>query len=212
MTFGHRGEPPGMDGTLTVPPSATAPGLLLRPWTEQDIPAMVDAYRDPVMRHWLRRPVTTTEEAQRIIQARHADRRAGTGLSFAVLKAHPDGATGDLVGGVSIRGLCGEAASGEVGYWVAAPWRGLGIAPRAVSAVSQWAFRLPRTRPLEQLELIHAVGNHASCRVADKAGFALSAVLPPLLPEFPDDGHLHVRPAGKPPVTTQPRLPWSARN
>ena len=52
---------------------------------------------------------------------------------------------------------------------------------------------LARVQPLEQLELMHAVGNHASCRVADKAGFALSAVLPPLLPEFPDDGHLHIR-------------------
>ena len=49
------------------------------------------------------------------------------------------------------------------------------------------------TWPLERLELIHSVGNHASCRVAEKAGFAFSAVLPPLLPDFPDDGHLHIR-------------------
>jgi hypothetical protein len=81
-----------------------------------------------------------------------------------------DGTIGDLVGSVSIRGLASETASGEVGYWV-------------------------RTRPLEQLELIHSVGNQASCRVAGKAGFALSAVLPPLLPGFPADGHLHIRPA-----------------
>jgi RimJ/RimL family protein N-acetyltransferase len=76
---------------------------------------------------------------------------------------------------------------------VTAPARGRGIAPRALNAVCEWAFRLPRIQPLEQLELIHAVGNHASCRVAGKAGFALSAVLPPLLPEFPNDGHLHIR-------------------
>jgi RimJ/RimL family protein N-acetyltransferase len=194
-----------MDGTLTVSPSATAPGLLLRPWIEQDIPAMVAAHRDPVMRHWLRHPVTTAEEAHRIIQARHAERRAGTGFSFAVLQADPDGAAGDLVGGVSIRRLDGEAASGEVGYCVTAPSRGRGIAPRALNAACEWAFRPPRHRPLEQLDLIHAVGNLASCRVAGKARFALSAVLPPLLPEFPDDGHLHIRLAGKPPALTQTR-------
>jgi RimJ/RimL family protein N-acetyltransferase len=186
-----------MDGALTVQPSATAPGLLLRPWTEQDIPAMVAAHRDPVMRRWLQHPATSAEEAHRIIRARRADRQAGTGFSFAVLEADADGVTGDLVGGVSIRGLGGAAASGEVGYWVTAPSRGRGIAPRALSAVCEWAFRLPLTRPLEQLELIHAVGNHASCRVADKAGFALAAVLPPLLPEFPSDGHLHIRPAAR---------------
>jgi len=196
MAFGREGEAPDMDGTLTVPASATSPGLLLRPWTEQDIPAMVAAYRDPVMRHWLRHPVTTAQEAQRIIETRCADRRAGTGFSFAVLQANADGAGGDLVGGVSIRRLDREDASGEVGYWVTASSRGQGIAPRALNAACKWAFRLPRARPLEQLELIHAVGNHASCRVADKAGFALAAVLPPLLPEFPNDGHLHIRLAG----------------
>jgi RimJ/RimL family protein N-acetyltransferase len=182
-----------MEGTVTVPPTATAPGLLLRPWTGQDIPVLVAAHRDPVMRRWLRHPVTTAEQARQVIEARQADRRAGTGFSFAVLEADADGTAGDPVGGVVVRGLGGEAACGEVGYWVAAPARGRGIATRAVRAVCEWAFGLPGTRPLERLELIHAVGNQASCRVADKAGFTLSAVLPPLPPEFPDDGHLHIR-------------------
>jgi RimJ/RimL family protein N-acetyltransferase len=144
MAFRHQGEPPDTDGMLTVQPSAAAPGLLLRPWTEQDVPAMVAAYRDPVMRHWLRHPVTNPEEARRVIRARSADRRAGTGFSFAVLEAHADGAAGDLVGSVSIRGLASEAAGGEVSYWITAPSRGRGIAPRALSAVCEWAFRLPR--------------------------------------------------------------------
>jgi hypothetical protein len=68
MAFRREGEAPGMDGTITVPPSATSPGLLLRPWTELDIPAMVAAHRDPAMRHWLRHPVTTTEEVRRMIE------------------------------------------------------------------------------------------------------------------------------------------------
>jgi hypothetical protein len=59
---------------LTVRPTATAPGLLLRSWTEQDIPAMVEAHRDPTMRQWLRHPVTTADRAPRIIQARRASR------------------------------------------------------------------------------------------------------------------------------------------
>ena len=193
MAIRHQGEPPGMHDALTVQQSATAPGLLLRPWTEQDIPAMLAAHRDPAIRRWLRHPLTTPEEAHRRIQAHRANRQARTGFSFAALHAGPDGAAGELVGAVSIRQLSDEAASGEVGYWVTAPWRGRGVAPRALSAVCEWAFCLPLLRPLEQLELIHSVGNHSSCRVADKAGFALSAVLPPLLPEFPDDGHLHIR-------------------
>jgi len=201
-----------MDGTLTVQPSATAPGLLLRPWTEQDIPAMVAAHRDPVIRRWLRHPVTTDEQAHRVIEAHRASRRAGTGFAFAVLQADPHDTAGNPIGAVMLHRLGDEAISGEVGYWVTAPWRGRGIAPRALSATCEWAFRLPRLRPLEQLKLIHSVSNHPSCRVADKAGFALSAVLPPLLPEFPHDGHLHIRLAGQPQAITQTRLSRSASN
>jgi len=192
VAYRNEAEPPGTDGALSVPPSATAPGLLLRPWTEQDIPAMVAAHQDPVIRQWLRYPATTEQEAARIIEARQAEHRAGTGFSFAIVRADSDGTAGDLAGGVVIR-LNRAAASGEVGYWVAAPWRGRGTAPRAVTAVCDWLFLLPGLRPLDRLELIHAIDNHASCRVADKAGFTLSAVLPPLLPDFPHDGHLHIR-------------------
>ena len=180
------------DSVLTVRATATTPGLLLRPWTEPDIPAMVAGHRDPLIKQWLRHPVATADEARRVIQARRADGDAGTGFSFAVLLAEP-GVPGDLVGSIGIRGLGNAAASGEVGYWVTAPARGRGIAPRVVDVVSEWAFRLPRQRPLERLELLHGVGNAASCRVAEKARFIFSAVLPPLLPDFPDDGHLHIR-------------------
>jgi len=183
------------DSVLTVPPTATTPGLLLRPWAEQDIPAMVEAHRDPVMRRWLPHRVGTADEARLLIRARNAEARAGAGFSFAVLLAEPE-APRDLVGSVGIRGLGDAAVSGEVGYWITAPARGRGIAARAVDAVCAWAFSMARRRPLERLELLHSVGNHASCRVAEKAGFTFSAVLPPLLPDFPDDGHLHIRLAG----------------
>jgi RimJ/RimL family protein N-acetyltransferase len=178
---------------LTVPPTAIAPALLLCPWAEEDIPAMVAAHRDPLIRQWLRKPVATEAEAREIIQARRADRQSGTAFSFAVLQVDPAGDTPTLAGSVTVRGLGGESVSGEVGYWVVASARGRGIAGRALNAVCEWTFRLPRNTPLERLELIHAVGNQASCRVADKAGFGLSAILPPLPPRFPDDGHLHIR-------------------
>ena len=49
------------DTMLTVRPTATTPGLLLRPVAEQDIPAMVAAHRDPAIRPWLRHPVATAD-------------------------------------------------------------------------------------------------------------------------------------------------------
>jgi RimJ/RimL family protein N-acetyltransferase len=186
-------EQPHGECTLAVAATAAAPALLLRPWTEQDIPAMLAAHRDPLLQRWLRRPVTTGEEARNIIQARRADGRAGTRFSFVILQTDPDGGPAALVGSVGVRRVGGDSVCGEVGYWVVAAARGRGVAGRALSAVCEWVFRLPRARPLERLELIHAVGNLPSCRVADKAGFRLAATLPRLPPEFPDEGHLHVR-------------------
>jgi RimJ/RimL family protein N-acetyltransferase len=182
-----------MDTALTIAPAGTAPALLLRAWTEEDIPAMLAAHQDPVMRRWLRHPITDAVRARQVVRARQADGRAGTAVSFAVLET-ADGLPATLVGSMSIRGLGEAAATAEVGYWVASFARGRGIAPRALSVMCEWAFTSPRLMPLEQLHLIHSVGNQASCRVAEKTNFALSAVLPPLPPEFPHDGHLHVRP------------------
>jgi RimJ/RimL family protein N-acetyltransferase len=91
--------------TLTAPPSGPTPGLLLRPWTEQDAPAMVAAQRDPGVQNGWRNRATTTEEALRIIRARQDSTRAGTGFGFAVLRLDDDGMPGDLVGGLSLRQL-----------------------------------------------------------------------------------------------------------
>ena len=43
------------------------------------------------------------------------------------------------------------------------------------------------------VELLHTVGNEGSCRVAQKCGYVLDSVLPPLPPKFPDEGHRHLR-------------------
>jgi RimJ/RimL family protein N-acetyltransferase len=188
-----------MEDTLTVPPVGVTPGLLLRPWTDRDIPALVAAYQDPEMRRQLRTPITSAEQARRHIAARRADREAGRAYSFAVVTVSADtgaqarATAGGVAGSVVVRGLGEASGSGEVGYWVVAPARGLGIAPRALDAVCRWVFQLPRARPLERLDLIHSSANPPSCRVADKAGFVMSAVLPPLLPDFPHEGHLHIR-------------------
>jgi RimJ/RimL family protein N-acetyltransferase len=188
-----------MEDTLIVSPHGVTPRLLLRPWTEYDIPAMIAAYRDPEMRRQLRNLVTSTEQARQVIQSRRADREAGRAFSFAVVAVPADPgfeaetAAGSLAGSVVVRGLEQESPTAEVGYWVVAPARGLGIAPRALDAVCQWVFQLPRARPLQRLDLIHSTMNPSSCRVADKAGFVMSAILPPLPPDFPHDGHLHIR-------------------
>jgi RimJ/RimL family protein N-acetyltransferase len=126
----------------------------------------------------------------------------GTG-SAGVTAVTGDGAGGvagaadaellEPIGSVSIRRLDKRFDIAEVGYWVVPSARGRSIAPRAMQAALDWAVDLWRREPLRRFELIHTVGNEASCRVAQKLGFAFEQELPPSV-KWPEPGHLHVRP------------------
>jgi RimJ/RimL family protein N-acetyltransferase len=83
-----------------------------------------------------------------------------------------DKATGGFVGSVSLHSINPEQLDAEIGYRVAPAARGRRIAAEAVDAASAWAFA---ERGLMRIELVHAVPNAASCRVALRAGFRLEA-------------------------------------
>jgi RimJ/RimL family protein N-acetyltransferase len=64
--------------------------------------------------------------------------------------------------------------TGEIGYWTA-PWaRGRGVMTRAVRLLATWSFA---EFELRRIELIVAVENAGSNRVAEKAGFTNEGVL-----------------------------------
>jgi RimJ/RimL family protein N-acetyltransferase len=128
-------------------------------------------------------PISTPEEAAAWVATQQSGWRDGDRLSFAV---HED--WHGLVGCVVLKK---PHTHPEVGYWTAAQARGLGVATRAVDALSVWAFS---TYGLDRIELRHQVDNVASCRVAEKTGYTLRDTLP-ATPQFPLEGHLHVRQA-----------------
>jgi RimJ/RimL family protein N-acetyltransferase len=67
------------------------------------------------------------------------------------------------------------------------------VAPRALRALTDWAFDTFGDGGLARLELLHQVDNTASCRVARKCGYEFAGTLPAAPPAFPLDGHLHIR-------------------
>lgn len=170
----------------------TAGALLLRPWREEDVPALLEAYDDPVLRQWVRMPVSTPEEAARWVEVQREGWESGTRFSFAVTDT---GRGGELVGNLALKRPGRGAERAEVGYWTAARARGRGVAPRALEALTAWAFTAFAAEGLVRLDLLHQVDNVASCRVAEKSGYAFAELLGALPPEFPLDGHLHVREA-----------------
>ncbi|OKJ23469.1 acetyltransferase [Streptomyces sp. CB00316] len=183
----HGGTPGGTPGPDIM---LTAGTLLMRPWCEEDVPALLEAYDDPVMRQWVRLPVSTPEEAARWLESQYEGWESGTRFSFAVTDT---GRGGELVGNLALKRPGPGPERAEVGYWTAARARGQGVAPRALEALTDWAFTAFAAEGLVRLELLHHVDNVASCRVAEKSGYAFAELLDALPPEFPLDGHLHVR-------------------
>ncbi|MEU3841243.1 GNAT family N-acetyltransferase [Streptomyces sp. NPDC028635] len=167
-----------------------APALSLRPWTPHDIPQLVEAHRDAELRRWITTLVHDEESAARWVREQRGGWDSGERLAFAVVEPAAAGET--LVGHVVLKRT---AAGAEVGYWTVARARGRSVAPRALRALTDWAFT---ALGLTRLDLLHRAGNAASCRVAHKAGYALEGVLPAAPPAFPETGHLHARLAGRP--------------
>jgi ribosomal-protein-alanine N-acetyltransferase len=67
-----------------------------------------------------------------------------------------------------------ERVSAEIGYWLGEPFWGRGIATEALTAVTRYAFE---HHHLTRIFALPFATNRASCRVLEKAGYALEATL-----------------------------------
>lgn len=178
---------------LQAAATPACPALVLRPWCVEDVAALVEVSRDPALRRWGSSVVDNDADGAQWVQAQQRAWAAGNRFSFAVLAAQPGPARAQLVGHVALKDVASGKPVAEVGYWTAAHTRGRGVAPRAVEAVTSWAFATFAGGGLERLELLHQVDNPASCRVAQKCRYDFASTLPAAPPTYPRDGHLHVR-------------------
>jgi RimJ/RimL family protein N-acetyltransferase len=137
----------------------------LRPPREDDARAIEDACRDPEVGRWTRVPSPyTREDAIAWIALAESARTRGSALHLLIAGAQDD----RLLGAVGIELRTDPAPHGELGYWVAAPARGRGIAARAVRLLAGWAFE---TLALPRLEIHVLPANERSRTVARSAGF-----------------------------------------
>ncbi|MEU8451262.1 GNAT family N-acetyltransferase [Streptomyces globisporus] len=185
------------EGEIRVDPygesTVTGPwGLRLRRWREEDLPAVLRAYEDPAMRRWLASQVSGADGAADWLEVQRTGWAAGTRFAFAVTES---GREDGLLGNVVMKQLDLVNGRAEMGYWTTAPARGRGVASRALAALTDWAFTTFAEQGLTRLELLHQVDNVASCRVAERCGYPLARVIPALPPDYPLDGHVHVREA-----------------
>ncbi|MFH9007772.1 GNAT family N-acetyltransferase [Streptomyces afghaniensis] len=172
-------------------PTLATGDLLLRPWRAGDAPAVYEVFQDPVMHQWHARTAGSEEEVADWIRDWHQAWEEEREAQWAVVDADSD----RLLGRVALREIRLGDGTAEVAYWTVPAARGRGVAARATTALARWALD---EIGFHRLELLHAVRNEASCRVATRTGFALegtkrSAILHP---DGWHDMHLHARVRG----------------
>lgn len=136
--------------------------ILLRPFTEEDVPAIVAACQDLEIPRWTSVPTEYTE----------ADALGWLESNEEQKLAIVDRADGVLLGSIGVRSLGNGVA--EIGYWVKREARGRGVATRALALATPWAFE---DAELGRLQLQAEVENVSSQRVAEKAGYVREGVL-----------------------------------
>jgi RimJ/RimL family protein N-acetyltransferase len=146
--------------------------LLLRPFEEEDIPALAQLMNDELVQAWTAMPHPCTErDARAWVGSLGADdREEGRGIAFAVT----ENLTQRLVGTVHLEHTDWRLRITEVGFTTAQWARGEGYAPEALLGVAQWLFE---DRRFARLELRTAAGNTAAQQVAQKVGCISEGVL-----------------------------------
>lgn len=142
-------------------------GILLRPWEDQDEAFLIAACADPEIVRWL--PIPNPYDlhaAHAFIRKGREDWRKGRGAAWVIIDQAQQ-----PVGSIGARGpYYGRV---ELGYWVAPAARGRGIAQAMLELLSDWYF----TEGVRRIEMVIPVGNLASIRVAERAGFEREGLL-----------------------------------
>jgi ribosomal-protein-alanine N-acetyltransferase len=142
---------------------------VVRPWRMADVPSLVRyANNINVARHLRDRfpHPYTSGDARRFIEIVTIGRPV---MAFAIDVA------GEAVGGIGFSpGSDVERYSAEIGYWVAEPFWGHGIATEALRLVSDYAFAECNVLRLFALPF---ADNARSIRVLEKAGYECEGVL-----------------------------------
>lgn len=144
----------------------------LRPFTDSDIPRIVEACSDARTKHWLATlPAPYTDEAARsYLDTMPVEESVAHRVAWCIA----DPVTDRLLANIAIFVLGGDDPScGEIGYWTHPEARGRGLMTEALRLVANHALTpvAGGGLGLRRLQLLSSAGNAASAHVARSAGF-----------------------------------------
>jgi len=160
---------------LSIPDRFEIDGTFVaRRLEERDIPVVAPAFRDPGIGGENGMPPFDEEELHEVVRELIPKLQARGVLFPYVIE---DTADGSIAGGVTLRHFDPMRGVVEVGYWLFEDARGRGLATQAVRAVAGEVF----ASGLWRIEAHVRIGNDASERVLERAGFTREGVARRLL-------------------------------
>jgi ribosomal-protein-serine acetyltransferase len=142
-------------------------GILIRPWAPDDTDALFDAVSAslPTLSQSLpwAKPGYSRDDSAAWIAFCMRTREADEEYNFGAF----DASTGALLGSVGLNHRIRATCSANLGYWVADPARGRGVAVEAAKQAARFGFD---TLGLQRIVIQVLPQNRASLRVAIKLG------------------------------------------
>jgi RimJ/RimL family protein N-acetyltransferase len=151
-----------------MPTLRVSPPVVLRPLTLADVPEIYAAVNESraELARWM--PWCTPDYDQSgvaaFVENSAMDRQVGRAYEFGIFDVD-----GVFLGNCGLNTLNVENKLANLGYWVRSSRTRRGFATSAVGALARWGFE---NTGLNRLEIVVALGNVASQRVAERA-FAL---------------------------------------
>jgi ribosomal-protein-serine acetyltransferase len=148
--------------------------IVLRPYRTEYVETTYRAIKDSITELALWLPFAHGEysikETREWVKSRPAAWKKGASYEFAIFDAK-DGTT---IGGCGLNGINEEGICANLGYWVRTGYTGRGIAPAATLLLAKWGFEMLK---LNRIEIVVAVNNARSLRVAEKVGAKREGIL-----------------------------------
>jgi RimJ/RimL family protein N-acetyltransferase len=150
-----------MNVRLTIPTGE----VTIRPYAVTDAQAVWEAVRESVnqLMPWMPwcHPDYSLEESRTWLETQVQAFAAKTAYEFAITSSD-----GRYIGGCGLNQIDSANRRANLGYWVRSTATGRGAATEAVRLIHRWAID---HTDLIRMEIVIAVGNLASQRVAEKA-------------------------------------------
>jgi ribosomal-protein-serine acetyltransferase len=148
--------------------------ILIRPYRAEDTRAVYEAVRESIneISVWMPwcHPDYAIEETSTFISTREEAWSNDREYTFGIF----DAGTQQFLGSTGLNFINRVHNCANLGYWVRSSCTGRGVASRATRLVARFGLE---SCGLQRIEILAAVGNHASQRAAEKSGALREAVL-----------------------------------